>query len=65
MINVAIIGATGYTGEELVRILAGHRDVKLKALSAIVDKPRKISEIFPALEYLWSLPPNFWPAVKR
>ena len=49
MINVAIIGATGYTGEELVRILAGHRDVKLKALSAIVDKPRKISEIFPAL----------------
>lgn len=29
MIKVGIIGATGYAGGELVRILAGHRDVKI------------------------------------
>ena len=28
MIKVGIIGATGYAGSELVRILLGHKDVK-------------------------------------
>lgn len=30
MIKVGIIGATGYAGSELVRILLGHKDVKIK-----------------------------------
>lgn len=29
MINVGIIGATGYAGNELVRILTGHKDAKI------------------------------------
>lgn len=29
MIKAGIIGATGYAGGELVRILANHRDVKV------------------------------------
>lgn len=50
MIKVSIVGATGYTGEELVRILAKHEGVKVTSLSAIIDKPTKISEVFPRLK---------------
>ncbi|NQT90098.1 MAG: N-acetyl-gamma-glutamyl-phosphate reductase [Candidatus Omnitrophica bacterium] len=49
MINVAICGATGYTGLELIRILLKHPRVKIKALTAKIDKPVKISEVFPEL----------------
>ena len=34
MINVGIIGATGYTGSELIRLLCGHENVRLKAIGA-------------------------------
>ncbi len=50
MIRVSIVGATGYTGEELVTILAGHSGVKLTSLSAIIDRPAAISEVFPRLK---------------
>ena len=30
MIRVGIIGATGYAGGELVRLLYGHKDVEIK-----------------------------------
>lgn len=49
MINIGIVGATGYTGEELVKILSKHRDVEITKLSALIDKPTRISEIFPSL----------------
>ena len=50
MVKVSIVGATGYTGEELVSILAKHKDVKITSLSAIIDKPTNISDIFPELK---------------
>jgi len=34
MIKVAVIGATGYTGQDLVRILAGHPEVELTLLTS-------------------------------
>lgn len=46
MINVAVCGATGYTGLELIRILLKHPRVNIKALTAKIDKPTKISDIF-------------------
>jgi N-acetyl-gamma-glutamyl-phosphate reductase len=49
MLNVSIIGATGYTGEELVKILAGHKNVKITSLQAVLEKEAPISEIFPHL----------------
>lgn len=49
MLNVGVVGATGYTGEEMVKILSRHPGVKITALSAIIDKPTKISEVFPSL----------------
>jgi len=30
MVKVGIIGATGYAGNELVRLLMGHKDVEIK-----------------------------------
>jgi N-acetyl-gamma-glutamyl-phosphate reductase len=50
VIRASVVGATGYTGEELVSILAGHKDVEITTLSAIIDKPTNISEIFPKLK---------------
>lgn len=50
MLNAGIIGATGYTGQELVTILSSHRKVKLALLQALVDKEESISDIFPHLK---------------
>jgi N-acetyl-gamma-glutamyl-phosphate reductase len=47
MINVAIVGATGYAGEELISILLGHPDVRITSISAKIDRPKPISDIFP------------------
>ncbi len=49
MIRASIVGATGYTGEEIVTILASHKDVRMTSLSAIIDKPTNISDIVPRL----------------
>ncbi len=47
MVNVGIIGATGYTGEELISILLRHPQVRITYLSAKIEKPTPISDIFP------------------
>lgn len=47
MVNVAIIGVTGYGGEELLRILLAHPKVKITSVSAKIDKPQAIGEIYP------------------
>ncbi len=47
MLKVAVVGATGYAGEELLKILIKHPQVEICSVSAKIDKPRKISEIFP------------------
>ena len=42
MIKAGIIGATGYAGGELVRILTGHRDVETTQVYAkIVDAKKE------------------------
>jgi len=47
MLKIAIVGATGYAGEELLKILLEHPQVKLTSVSAKIDRPEKISRIFP------------------
>ncbi len=49
MIKVAIIGAKGYAGRELVRLCIQHPEIDLVALTDLVDKPEPISSIFPEL----------------
>ena len=49
-IKVGIIGATGYAGVELVRLLTMHPHVELSALSSVSYEGKKISEIYPNLK---------------
>ncbi|MBI5573077.1 MAG: N-acetyl-gamma-glutamyl-phosphate reductase [Elusimicrobia bacterium] len=51
MINVAIVGAKGYAGEELIKILLKHSGVKITSLSGRMDgKPKHICEMYPYLK---------------
>lgn len=49
MVRVGIIGATGYAGAELVRILCGHPDVDLSILTSRQYAGVKFDEIFPSM----------------
>lgn len=49
MKSVGIIGANGYTGSELIRILAFHPKVKLQFLYSRSNSGMKISDIYPDL----------------
>jgi len=48
-IRVGVVGATGYTGEELVRLLAWHPNATLAYVSGKEDRQVRIQEIFPYL----------------
>ena len=48
-LGVAILGASGYTGAELVRLLARHPGVELRALTADRKAGQDMSEAFPHL----------------
>ncbi len=48
-LRVGVVGATGYTGEELVRLLADHPHVKITYVSGKEDRDEKIQELFPYL----------------
>ena len=47
MINVAVLGASGYAGAEVVRILANHPQCRLKHLLAHSKKGKSFGEVFP------------------
>ena len=49
MIKAGIIGATGYAGVELVRILLGHPQVKLEKLSSVSYEGQPLSQVYPML----------------
>jgi len=49
MVRVGILGATGYAGSELVRLLAQHGGVELTMLSSKSYEGQKMSAIYPAL----------------
>ncbi len=55
MINITIIGASGYTGVELIRILLGHKDAKIKNLIANQQAGQPIGNIYPHLK-IFDLP---------
>lgn len=48
MLKIGILGATGYVGEELIRILLKHPKVKIEIVSAKVEEPVSIASIFPS-----------------
>ncbi len=46
-INVAIIGASGYTGADAVRLLAAHPHARIAALTGNAHAGRALAEIYP------------------
>jgi len=54
--RIAILGASGYTGAELVRLIASHPEMRIVALSADRKAGMAMAEVFPFLRHL-DLPP--------
>lgn len=50
--RIAILGASGYTGAELVRLIATHPDMEIAALSADRKAGMTMAEVFPHLGHL-------------
>ena len=46
MVKVGIIGATGYAGNELVRLLLGHKDVEIVWLGSRTYTDQKYSDVY-------------------
>jgi N-acetyl-gamma-glutamyl-phosphate reductase len=49
MLHVGIVGASGYTGVELARILAGHPEIRLTAATSRQYAGKPLAEVFPNL----------------
>jgi len=49
MIKVGIVGGTGYTGVELLRILSQHSEVSIQAITSRKEMGMAVAELFPSL----------------
>lgn len=49
MIKVGIVGGTGYTGVELLRLLARHPEAKIVSITSRKEAGLAVSEMFPSL----------------
>lgn len=50
--NIAILGASGYTGAELIRLIAGHSSMTIKALGGNSKAGQSMASVFPHLRHL-------------
>ena len=55
MIKTGIVGATGYTGVELLRLLAGHSDAQIEVVTSRTEAGKPVSDLFPNLRGLVDL----------
>ncbi len=46
--TVGIVGAAGYAGVELARILLGHPDFELRAITSNADAGQALGSVYPA-----------------
>jgi len=49
MLKVGIVGATGYTGVELLRLLAVHPQVEVRAVTSRKEAGKPLTDLFPSL----------------
>ena len=50
--KIAILGASGYTGAELIRLLATHPSFTIAALGAERKAGQSLAQVFPHLRHL-------------
>ena len=55
MINVGVVGGTGYTGVALLRLLVSHPDVNLKMVTSRSETGTPVADTYPALRGLTDL----------
>lgn len=63
MIDVGIVGGSGYTGGELLRLLANHPEVKVVAVTSRKLSGKPLSTVHPHLKSIYSL--NFEAPMAR
>lgn len=56
MIKVGIVGGTGYTGVECIRLLLGHPEVSIHAVTSRGEAGRSVSEVFPSMRGCLDIP---------
>jgi N-acetyl-gamma-glutamyl-phosphate reductase len=49
MVKVAVVGASGYTGVELIRLLDAHPEVEISCVTSRQNAGEEISAVFPSL----------------
>ncbi|MEH6649157.1 MAG: N-acetyl-gamma-glutamyl-phosphate reductase [Motiliproteus sp.] len=54
-IKVGIVGGTGYTGVELLRLLARHPQVEITVITSRAESGKQVSDLYPNLRGLFDL----------
>ena len=49
MAKIGIVGGTGYTGVELLRLLASHPEADVVAITSRAESGRRVDELYPNL----------------
>ncbi len=49
MVKVGIVGGTGYTGVELLRLLANHSQAKVEVITSRSEEGVRIDDMYPNL----------------
>src|SRR4051794_24923070 len=55
MIKIGIVGGTGYTGVELLRLLAAHPQADVRAITSRKDAGTRVADMFPSLRGRYDL----------
>ena len=55
MIHAGIVGATGYAGSELVRLLLSHPEAEVTAISSVSFEGMALSQVYPAYNQMIDL----------
>lgn len=55
MHTIAVIGASGYTGVELLRLLAGHPEVSVACVTSRQQAGQPLAQVFPSLAGIYDL----------
>ena len=56
MVKVGIVGGTGYTGAELLRLLVGHPNANVTVITSRSEKGVPVAQLYPNLEALLTWP---------